>query len=70
VRQFWGIADLTLEEVNLWYSSREQAEVGLAKMLRDEPAWVETMKVVRVDFDCPEALGQLHTFPDIHASYN
>jgi hypothetical protein len=68
VRQFYGIADLTLEEVNLWYTSREAAEVGLAKMLRDEPGWVETMRVVRVDFECPEAVVQLYTFPDIHAA--
>jgi hypothetical protein len=56
VRQFWGIADLELEEVNLWYTSREQAEVGLAKMLRDEPGWVATMRVVLVDFDGTEPI--------------
>jgi hypothetical protein len=28
VRQFWGIADLELGEVDLWYTSREAAEVG------------------------------------------
>jgi hypothetical protein len=56
VPRFYGIVDLDLDEVIFWYVTREEAEAERRKMIGDEPQWVETMRVVMIDFAGPEPI--------------
>lgn len=47
---FWGIADAELDEVVLFFLSREAAEQELRTILADEPGWEEQLSLMLVDF--------------------
>ncbi len=48
--RFYGLADLSVQEVIEFYGSREEAEASLREVLVDEPEWVSILKIVAVDF--------------------
>ena len=47
---FYGLHLLLCGEATDWFMTREQAETGLAEVLADEPAWIDQIEVVRVEF--------------------
>jgi hypothetical protein len=47
---FWGIADAFIDEVVLFFASREEAEGELRAILQDEPGWADKLALVSVDF--------------------
>jgi hypothetical protein len=46
---FYGIADYTVNEILVWYVTREEAEDALARVLIDEPDWEPTVGVETVE---------------------
>lgn len=65
---FWGIADARIEEVVLFFGTRQEAEHELTLILADEPSWRKILSVVLVDFSGlePAAIptGRRDSLPD------
>jgi uncharacterized membrane protein YjjP (DUF1212 family) len=50
---FFGLYDHLTRSVNHFYSSPEDAEADLRRILIDEPTWSGTLTVVSLDFSGP-----------------
>lgn len=63
---FWGIADALIDEVVLFFGSREEAEKELGAISVDEPTWRDKLSLVLVDFSA--RTPAVHFVTERHAS--
>lgn len=63
---FWGIADAFIDEVVLFFASREEAQGELRAILQDEPGWADKLSLVLVDFSA--RTPDVHFVTERHAS--
>jgi hypothetical protein len=47
----YGLADYTVNEILVWYGTREEAEEALARVLIDEPDWQAIVGVESVELE-------------------
>lgn len=58
---WWAIVDDSLAEAVDFYPTREEAERTLQKILCDEPAWVDLLRIEPIDFATAPPLRSART---------